>query len=784
MKKLLLVVILLIVSSANLGAVYYQQGGNSNSSQPMYAKGVLVIDFAQYVNPATFKAQNNTISTGLNNVDNAFIEFGVNKMEKLFSTAKSPDKNDGTPDLSRYYRIEFPPEVDLQTIKEQLEQMPGVKKVEMVGIHQVALVPNDPGYSNQWHHHRADDHDIDSPEAWDVETGDSAVIVAIVDTGVLWTHPDLGGSAPYTNGNIWVNWAEINGVDGVDDDGNGYIDDYRGWDWVQVTGAWSGEDATTPDNDPTDFNGHGTHCAGIVAAIANNGQGVAGVAGGFYPTDRGVKIMPLRVGWSAPHPTYGYEVGYVRMDFCAQAFYYAADNGADVISCSWGSSNSGGISAALSYAVSQGIVVCKAAGNDDNNVADFLCQQPTVVSVASTTTSDSKSSFSSYGPWVDISAPGSSIYSTYSNHGTATYASLSGTSMATPMTAGECALIKSRSNSLSKTEIESILFSSAENIDAENPSYVGQLGAGRINSYNAVTQLLFGTFEATPRMGYPPLNVDFTGVSPFDIDTWTYHFGDGDSSQAQNPSHVYQQPGAYTVTLDISSSMGDAETVEDSFIYVIADTLEAVGFEGDISTSSVVIPLRFKNVIPIEDMILPMSYEGPLDLIYDSISTVGTRCDYFERVQLIGLNPGSKKMAIRMTANNGGGSLPLPAGDGDILKFYFHVGTPIAGTSIMDTTTFNNYVLDFSTILGDYIPEYNSSEITITNTLRGDANADETVNVSDAVYIINFIFLGSDPPTTDCGGDANSDGQINVSDAVFIINYVFIAGNPAPGPCF
>ncbi len=784
MKKTLLVVTLLILTSANLRAVYYENGDNSSTAEPMYAKGVLVVNFAPYVNPQTFKTQNNNISTGLNEVDNAFMEYGVNKIEKLFSTARKPDKNDSSPDLSRYYRIEFPAEINIQTVMEKLQETPGIEKVEPVGIHQIALVPNDPGYGSQWFHNRADDHDIDSPEAWNVETGDSSVVVAIVDTGVLWTHPDLGGSSPYTNGNIWTNWAEYNGTDGVDDDGNGYIDDYRGWDWVSVSGAWSGEDASTPDNNPTDFNGHGTHCAGIVAAIANNGQGVAGVAGGSYPTDRGVKIMPLRVGWSAPDPYYGYETGYVRMDFCAQAFYYAANNGADVISCSWGSSNSGGISAALSYAVSQGVVVCKAAGNDNNTIDDFLCQQPTVISVASTNSSDHKSSFSSYGPWVDISAPGSSIYSTYSNHGTATYTSLSGTSMATPMAAGECALIKSRSGSLSKTEIETILFSSADDIDALNPSYAGMLGAGRINSYNAVTQLLFGAFDATPRMGYPPLSVDFTGSSPFDIDTWTYHFGDGDSSMLQNPTHVYQQPGAYTVSLDVTSPLGNASNVADSFIYVIADTLNPVDYQGDISTTPIVVPIRYRNVIPIEEMTIPLTYAGDLDLVFDSISTAGTRCDYFEKVQVIAFSVANKALAVRLTANNGGGSLPLGGGDGDILKLYFHLGTPTAGTAVLDTLTFNNYMLDFSTILGDYIPEYNSSEIALTSTLRGDANSDDNINISDAVLIINFIFMEGDPPASQCGGDANSDGLINVSDAVFIINYVFIAGSPAPGPCF
>jgi subtilisin family serine protease len=782
MKTLITATIILFVCTANLGAVYYEEGGN-DWSEPQYADGVLIVKFESSVQTSDLKVQSGNISTGMFEVDNAFIEHSVDKLESLFPGATRPEKGRNMADLTRFYRIEFPSQIDLLEIKEELQNTPGIESVEKVGIHQIAATPNDNLYSNQWHHLDPQDNDIDTPDAWEVETGDSSVIVAIVDTGVLWDHGDLGGSAPYTNGNIWVNWDEINGASGVDDDGNGYVDDFRGWDWVSVTGAWSGEDASTPDNDPTDFNGHGTHCAGITAAMTNNGTGISGVAGGFYPTQRGVKIMSLRAGWSAPHPQYGYETGYVRMDFCAQAFYYAVDNGADVISCSWGSSNSGGMAAALSYAVGNEVVVVKAAGNSDDTYADYLCSQPEVVSVASTNQSDFKSGFSSYGAWVDISAPGSSIYSTYSDQGSPTYASLSGTSMATPMVAGVCALIKSRNTNLGKSEIEAILFNTAEDIDPINPSYAGLLGAGRINAQGAVTQLLFSTFDASPRMGEPPLTVEFEGYSPFDVNSWKYYFGDGDSSDLQNPQHTYTEPGAYTITQEISAASGDASTTVDSFVYVLADTLESIDFEGDFSTTDIEVPVRVKNVIPIDEMIIPITYDGALDIAYDSFSVAGTRTEYFEKAQIVALNFAEKAIVFRLLANDGGGSPPMGAGDGDILKLYFHVGTPSSETTIIDTTTFNNYMLDFSTFLGDYIPGYASAEISLSSDIRGDANGDQTVNVSDAVHIINYIFLNGEPPVSQCGGDANNDSDVNVSDAVFIINYIFINGSP-PDPCF
>ncbi len=783
MKHLVLTTLLVLTFVAPLSAVYYEGSDVQPDAEVRYAEDVLIINFEEYVQTAAFSKSAGDISTGLYEVDNIFIDKNVQKLEKLFKTAQAPDKGSNKPDLSRYYRIEFPNPVDIHEMKAQLEQADGVGHVELVGIHPIMAVPDDNFFSTQWHHNRASDIDIDSPEAWDVETGDSAVIVAIVDTGVQWDHPDLAGAAPYTNGNIWINWDEFNGTDGVDDDGNGYVDDYRGWDWVSVTGAWSGEDATTPDNDPMDFNGHGTHCAGIAAAITNNGLGVAGVAGGFYPSDRGSKIMSLRAGWSAPHPTGGYETGYVRMDFCAEAFYYAVDNGADVISCSWGSSNSGGIAAALSYAVSNDVIVCKAAGNSASTSADYLCSQPSVVSVASTTSSDTKSSFSNYGAWVDISAPGSGIYSTYSNHGSATFATLSGTSMACPMAAGLCALIKSRDLSLTKSDIETIMFNSADDISDENPGYVGMLGAGRINSFNAVNQLVYITLDGTPRMGLPPLTVNFAGDSPFDIQSWKYEFGDGDTSVLQNPQHIYDQAGAYSVVVEATSPLGDVTQTLDNYVFVLADTVEIGQFEGDGSTTAIQIPVRLNNVGPVNEIILPIQFSGPLNLDYVDFTVDGTRADYFERAQLQQLNYVQKILVFRLVANDGGGSPPLSPGNGDIIRINFNLAGG-EGVTNLEFTTINDYELGISTHLGDYVPEELSGSITISNALRGDANADGAVNVSDAVHIINYVFVGGLPPATQCAGDANNDGLINVSDAVFIINYVFVSGSPEPVSCF
>jgi len=783
MGKLSVAFCLLFLFVANLEAMLYDTTQTQGfSDAPIWAEGILIVKFAPQVQAHSFKKMTGQISTGLLRLDEKFAEHDVRKLEPLFGSPLSGKA--GSEDMARYYRVEFPADRNLQLVIADLAALPEIERVEPVGIHPGALVPNDGGFSSQWHHQQGGDHDIDTPAAWDIETGDSAVIIAIVDTGVLWSHPDLAGQSPYTAGNIWINWSEQNGTSGVDDDGNGYIDDYRGWDWVQVSGAWPGEDATTPDNNPTDFNGHGTHCAGIAAAITNNGTGVAGVAGGLYPSTRGVKIMALRAGWSAPHPQEGYETGYVRMDFCASAFYYAVNQGADVISCSWGSSNSGGIEAALNYAVANGVVICKAAGNEANSFADYLCSLPTVISVASTNSSDTKSSFSCYGTWVDISAPGSNIYSTDSNHGTATYASLSGTSMSTPMTAGVAALIKSRNTALGKTDIENILFNSADDIDALNPQYAGLLGAGRVNAFNAVTQMVYGTFEATPRIGPPPLTVNFSGNSPFEVTSWKYRFGDGDSSDLQNPVHVYTEPGAYSVDFSITTATGNYSENADSFIFVLADTLAAGEYENDPGPQNIMIPIRLGNIAPIDEIILPLVFAGSVNLTNDSFTVAGTRAGYFENVSLIAASGTLKKLVFKLEANSGGGALPLGAGEGEILRLYFHTASSASGINPVDTTTHAGYSLNISTYLGDYVPVFEPGQIILAAALRGDANGDDIVDVSDAVYIINYIFADGLPPVSACGGDANSDGYADVSDAVFIIDYVFVPGSPAPEPCY
>jgi subtilisin family serine protease len=273
-----------------------------------------------------------------------------------------------------------------QALKSYLEN-PQIEYAEPNYIVHTAVIPNDTYFSNLWGLNNTgqtggtNDADIDAPEAWNMTTGSSSVVIAVVDTGVTYNHPDLGG-------NIWVNTGETNCTDGIDNDGNGYIDDCYGWDFIG------------DDNNPTDYNGHGTHVAGTIAAVGNNSAGITGVMWT-------AKIMPLRfLGVS----------GYGTTADAISAILYANANGAHVINNSWGG---GGYSEALKDAidVSSAVVVC-AAGNDgtDNDSSPFYpasYASSSIISVAATNHDDALASFSNYGPTsVDVAAPGVSIYST------------------------------------------------------------------------------------------------------------------------------------------------------------------------------------------------------------------------------------------------------------------------------------------------------------------------------------------------------------------------------------
>jgi PKD repeat protein len=546
--------------------------------------------------------------------------FSVTRIKQQFRGAA---QRSGAAELAKYYKITISAG-DLESAMDAYRKHPLVERVEPIGIHSMYATPSDFYYSYQWHLNQASDHDIDAPEAWDNEVGQDNTIVAILDSGTRYYHPDLGGvnASPSTpedsRGNMWINDAELNGAFNVDDDGNGYIDDWIGYDFIEsTTSCWPGEDCGVQDADPRDFNGHGTHTSGIFGMITNDGYGMCGVAGGWLNGSQqeygnGVKIMALRMGYSYNY--LGMEYGVVLMDAAAEAFYYAANNGAKIASCSWGSSNSGGIGAAATYFLNSGGIICVAAGNSGGEDApSYLGSRGDCIDVAATDENDNGASFTTYGTWVDICAPGNNIYSTYHDHtdpNTNYWAALSGTSMATPMVAGACALIWSQNPGWTASQVETQLYSSADNIDAYLSSqYIGKMGAGRINAYNAVAGGcdLAADFSADVTSGCAPLDVNFTDLSTGSgIDGWDWDFGDGSpNSSSQNPSHSYTSAGTYSVTLTVSSSSQSCNDSETKTGYISVHPAPVADFVGS-----------------------PLSGTEPLTVDFTDLSTNATGWDW------------------------------------------------------------------------------------------------------------------------------------------------------------
>jgi subtilisin family serine protease len=312
----------------------------------------------------------------------------------------------------------------VEALLSALKRNPHIESIEPNYIYQSDFTPNDPGRSQQYAWNT-----IQAYTAWDVTQGSANTVIAIVDTGIQRNHPDLD--------------AKITG----------------GYDFVQN------------DSAADDGNGHGTHVGGTAAAETNNATGGAG-------TCPGCRLMPVRVLDNNGSGT---------LVNVANGITYAADNGAKVINLSLGGGGSSQLQSAVDYAWNKGVFLACAAGNSNTSsqTSSYPAAYPNCFAIASTTNTDARSSFSNYGSWVEVAAPGSNIYSTWINSG---YNTISGTSMATPHVAGLAGLLASQG--LTAAQIKTRICDTADDISGTNTYWT----CGRINAYRAVT----GTSGPTP----------------------------------------------------------------------------------------------------------------------------------------------------------------------------------------------------------------------------------------------------------------------------------------------
>jgi subtilisin family serine protease len=361
------------------------------------------------------------------------------------------------------YVIALPPAMSVASAAQLARQLEGVAYAEPNYIVTTQTVPNDPRFGELWNLHNTGQAggtpgaDIHAPEAWDLTTGSSTVVVALLDTGIDYNHQDLAA-------NMFRNEADCN-TNGIDDDGNGFIDDCYGID------------TANHDSNPLDDNGHGTHTAGTIGAVGNNGVGVVGV-------NWTVRLMPCKflkadgTGLTADAVTC---LGYVA---------HMKDLGVNIVATnnSWGG---GGFSQALYDAIDaqrqRGILFIAAAGNStsDNDATPTYPASydlPNVIAVASTTRTDTLSSFSNFGRrTVHIGAPGSQILSTTLSNG---YATMSGTSMATPHVAGLAALLKAQDPSRDWRAIRNLILAGGDN---DSNLTTKTVTGKRLNAFGSLT---------------------------------------------------------------------------------------------------------------------------------------------------------------------------------------------------------------------------------------------------------------------------------------------------------
>ena len=436
-------------------------------------------------------------------------------------------------DLDDVYRVKIAPTMSVEEAVLVYESSPFVEYAEPNYLWYPDVMPNDRFFqlnymynmhntgnkdaTSRWFHVPLADADIDAPEAWDIRTDASDVIVCVIDQGIQYYHPDL---AP----NMWINEAELNGEPGVDDDGNGFVDDVYGWNFKDNNNVIYNEALS-------EFDSHGTHCAGIIGARGNDAQpgvfhgGVAGVAWD-------VKIMSCKFLGDGGGST----------SDAIKAIDYAKKMGATLMSNSWGG---GGYSRALEEAIANsGMLFIAAAGNAgiDNDIVPHYPSSydlPNVIAVAATEWNDKLANFSCYGAnSVDIAAPGHMIISCYPDGNQSAWAWMGGTSMATPHVAGAAALVIAEYPHLphypgapgwkpGQETIKDILLKSGDLL----PDLVGRTTSGRrLNIYNALTRTYPPGIEyarADVTFGAPPLAVRFEAglENPGGVEECWWQFG-------------------------------------------------------------------------------------------------------------------------------------------------------------------------------------------------------------------------------------------------------------------
>lgn len=445
-----------------------------------YVHDALMVKLKQLPASEVFK-EGKLIGTGNNAVDAVLSNYEIKELQRM-KTGKRKKQ--------ALYRIQFAPNTNLEEVIKELLKSGAVIFAEPdyrgKGGGVQSFVPNDPQFFRQWSLYNDGSFtlspssagaDIDMINAWLYEQGDSNIVVSILDSGARLEHPEF-------EGRIWTNYGELAG-NASDDDANGYIDDIRGWDFVNN------------DNNPSDDHGHGTNVMGIVGLNSDNSLGFAGV-------DFHCKLMVLKVLNSQ---------NFGDFSWFTQGVYYAVDNGANVINLSLGgSSPSLAFGEAIQYALNEGVVVVACMMNENNSVSFYPAAYPGVIAVGATNPNDTRSnpffwsstSGSCFGNHISVSAPGNFIYGLNFNSNTNYNSYWGGTSQAAPHVAGLAALLLAQDESRTPAQIKQIIEeTSIDEVGSPLEDIEGfdiYHGHGRVNAHLALTNGITRTYlnSATP----------------------------------------------------------------------------------------------------------------------------------------------------------------------------------------------------------------------------------------------------------------------------------------------
>lgn len=488
--------------------------------------------------------------------------------------------------IGKIVKVTFDEEISEADFASLLANDPQIEYFQKSNTYKIDNTPNDSLVNQQWGLFK-----VQAFEAWDITTGADTVLLAIIDTGMDYEHPDLVNKIYYNTGEMgmtqpgdpcWNGFPEDKRFNNCDDDGNGFIDDYMGWDFVDRVGFpfdSLGGDYLDWDNDPIDENGHGTFIAGIAGAETNNITGVAGAA-------PNIKLLNLR----AFDPG-----GYGEEDDVAAAILYAVQAGAKVINMSFGDNSfSLVLRDVIRYAYSQNVVMAASSGNRGSSAPHYPSGYSEVICVGNSTDQDFVAPSSNWGSTLDLVAPGSSIVTTARNNN---YASISGTSASAPFVAATAALILSVGN-YTNEEVKQIIKSTTDDIG--EPGWDLRSGSGRLNMKNALTVLA----PAEIKFFYPlmdfatnkdTIEIIASVLSPYFVSynlevgqglnpsVWTKLIENGRNQFSQQPIFnlnvsSYSEE-AYTLRLIVNQSNG--RTLEERINFYIIRTKPQVFIVGD-----------------------------------------------------------------------------------------------------------------------------------------------------------------------------------------------------------